>query len=171
MSDTLRVIYARKPADWHEIESGSRYGSGTAYNTEIIETREMTAAEYEDFIAKPLAYRDWLGDKGGWKNTNTRLAIAVTSPGRETLYVDPSGYRYARYVGRRVADPTLVKHPEVRVQLVGKDGNAFNILGLCKRAAYRAGVSDQEITAFLGEATEGDYSHLLATCQRWFDCY
>lgn len=157
MSDTIRVIYARKPADWHEIESGSRYGSGTDYNTEIIETREMTAAEYDDFIAKPLANRDWLGDKGGWKNNDTRLAIAVTSPGRETLYVDPSGYRYARYVGRRVADPSVVKFPEVRVGLTGKDGNAFNILGLCKRAAYRAAVSDKEITAFLDEATEGDY--------------
>ena len=171
MSTTVRVIYARKPADWHEIESCSRYGSGTAYKTEIIETREMTTTEYDDFIASPLKSRDWLDGKGGWKNNDTRLAIAITSPGRETLYVDPSGSNYGRYVGRSVADPTTAKFPEVRVRLVGQDGNAFNILGLCKRAAYRAGVSDLEIAAFLDEATNGDYNHLLATCQRWFDCY
>lgn len=171
MNDTVRVVYARKPADWHEIESGSRHGSGTAYATEIIEVREMTAAEYDEFISRPLADRDWLGDKGGWKNNSTRRAIKVTAPERETLYVDPSGYRYARYIGRRVADPTEVKFPEVRVSLIGKDGNAFNILGLCKRAAYRAGVPDRDIADFLDEATQGDYDHLLATCQRWFDCY
>lgn len=170
MNDTVRIIYARKPENWHEIESGSRYGSGTAYNTEIIETREMTATEYDAFIARPLATRDWLADKGGMRG-DTRFAIAITAPERETLYVDPSGYSYARYIGRRVADPTAVKYPEVRVQLVGKDGNAFNILGLCKRAAYRAGVSYTEIANFLDEATNGDYNHLLATCQRWFDCY
>jgi hypothetical protein len=171
MSSRIRVIYARKPCDWHEIESGSRYGNGTAYDTEVIETREMTAAEYEEFIAHPLAYRDWLDDKGGWKNKTTRLAIAITSAGRETLYVDPSGYRYARYIGRQVADPSVMKFPEVRVSLTGKDGNAFNVLGLCKRAAYRAGVPDRDIADFVDEATQGDYNHLLATCQRWFDCY
>lgn len=171
MNDTVRVIYARKPENWHEIESGSRYGNSTAYNTEIIETREMTAAEYDAFIAKPLASREWLAGKGGWKNNDTRHAIAITAPERETLYIDPSGSDYGRYVGRQVADPNAVKFPEVRVKLVGKDGNAFNILGLCKRAAYRAGVSDLDIMEFLDEATNGDYDHLLTTCQKWFDCY
>jgi hypothetical protein len=28
-----------------------------------------------------------------------------------------------------------------------------------------------EIADFLDEGTNGDYNHLLATCQRWFDCY
>lgn len=83
MSNTVRVIYARKPGDWHEIESCSRYDSGTAYKTEIIETREMTATEYDDFITSPLKSRSWLDGKGGWKNNDTRLAIAITSPGRE----------------------------------------------------------------------------------------
>ena len=167
----LYVIYARKPESLHEIESCSRYGSGTAYQTDIIETREMTAEEYDAFVERPLKSRDWLAGKGGWKNNDTRHAIAITAPERETLYVDPSGSDYGRYVGRQVADPHAVKFPAVRVKLVGKDGNAFNILGLCKRAAYRAGVSDLEIMDFLDEATNGDYNHLLTTCQKWFDCY
>jgi hypothetical protein len=63
----------------------------------------MTEAEYEAFIARPLAKREWLAGKGGWKNNDVRLAIALVCPGRETLYVDPSGSDYGRYVGRRVA--------------------------------------------------------------------
>ncbi len=170
MSDTVHVIYARKPCDWHEIESGSRRDSGTAYPTEIAETKELTVAEYDAFIAKPLARREWLAGKGGWKNNNVRYAIAVTAPERETLFVDPSGSDYGRYVGRRIDCPA-VKYPDIRVRLVGADGNAFNILGLCKRAAQKSGLAEAEIKAFLDEATAGDYAHLLATCQRWFDCH
>jgi hypothetical protein len=63
------------------------------------------------------------------------------------------------------------KHPEVKVQLVGEDGNAYAVLGRCARAARRAGVSKDEIQAFTDEATSGDYQHLLATCMRWFDVF
>jgi hypothetical protein len=62
------------------------------------------------------------------------------------------------------------KHPNITVQLTGRDGNAFMILGLCQREARRAGLSTEEINAFHEEATSGDYSHLLATCERWFNC-
>lgn len=34
-----------------------------------------------------------------------------------------------------------VKYPEITVQLVGQDGNAFNLLGLCLRAMRRANLS------------------------------
>lgn len=170
MNNIVHVIYARKPCDWHEIESGSRRDCGTAYPTEVAETMEMTAAEYDAFVAKPLASREWLAGKGGWKNNNVRRAIAVTAPERETLYVDPSGSDYGRYVGRRI-DCLAVKYPDIRVRLVGVDGNAFNILGLCKRAAQKSGLAEAEVKAFLDEATAGDYAHLLVTCQRWFDCH
>jgi hypothetical protein len=102
----------------------------------------MTAAEYDAFIAKPLASREWLAGKGGWKNNNVRYAVAVTAPERETIYVDPSGSDYGRYVGRRVDGAGVVKFPDIRVRLTGKDGNAFNIIGLCKRAAQKGGLSD-----------------------------
>ena len=61
------------------------------------------------------------------------------------------------------------KYPDVNVQLVGQDGNAFVVLGLCARAAKRAGLSDEEIDAFMTEARSGDYDHLLATCIKWFE--
>ncbi len=169
--ELIKVVYARKPADWQELETCSRPDSGTAYPTQIIETREMTEAEYEAFIARPLAKREWLAGKGGWKNNDVRLAIALVCPGRETLYVDPSGSNYGRYVGRAVVKSHCVKYPHVAVQLTGQDGNAFAILGACRKAARTAGLGDTEIAAFFDEASAGDYNQLLATCMRWFDCW
>lgn len=64
---------------------------------------------------------------------------------------------------------TTPKYPHVHVELVGKDGNAFMILGLCHRAAQKAGLSKSEIDAFMQEAKSGDYNHLLNTCMEWFD--
>lgn len=62
------------------------------------------------------------------------------------------------------------KHPHIKVRLSGQDGNAFTILGACRRAAERAGLPPQEVKAFIEEATAGDYDHLLQTAMRWFDC-
>ena len=64
---------------------------------------------------------------------------------------------------------TKIKHPEITVQLVGRDSNAFMILGLCKRAMERAHLSQEEIDQFMKEAMSGDYNHLLATTMAWFD--
>ena len=63
------------------------------------------------------------------------------------------------------------RYPNIRVKLVGKDSNAYYILGLCQRAAIKAELPQEEIKLFLEEATSGDYNVLLSTCQRWFDCY
>lgn len=51
---------------------------------------------------------------------------------------------------------------EVKVKLVGEDGNAFAILGRVKRALERAG--HRELAQqYVKEATAGDYDHLLQT--------
>jgi hypothetical protein len=62
-----------------------------------------------------------------------------------------------------------IKYPDVHVQLVGQNGNAFVVLGLCQRAAQKAELSKAEIDEFMKEAKSGDYNHLLATCMRWFN--
>jgi hypothetical protein len=64
---------------------------------------------------------------------------------------------------------TEVKHPEVTVEMIGQDGNAFAILGRVQRAMRRAGVPKEERDAFMAEATAGDYDHLLGTVMRWVD--
>ena len=63
----------------------------------------------------------------------------------------------------------MPKYPDITVQLTGKDGNAFNILGICLRAMRRAGLNQEECEAFQAEATLGNYDHLLATCMEWFN--
>ena len=64
---------------------------------------------------------------------------------------------------------TEIKYPKITVELSGQDGNAFMILGLCKRAMQRAHLPQEEIDKFMKEATSGDYNHLLATVMAWFD--
>nr|CUV31814.1 conserved protein of unknown function [Ralstonia solanacearum] len=43
--------------------------------------------------------RDWLRGKGGGR-LGSYFCIEVTAPGRLTLYVNPEGSDYARYVAR-----------------------------------------------------------------------
>ena len=62
-----------------------------------------------------------------------------------------------------------VKYPNIRVQLTGQDGNAFFILGCVKGAMRKGGVPQEEVDAYMKEATSGDYNHLLATTMRWVD--
>lgn len=57
----------------------------------------------------------------------------------------------------------------VDVDLVGQDGNAFMVLGLCQKAARKAGIEDTKINQFLDEAKKGDYDHLLRTCMKYFN--
>jgi hypothetical protein len=61
------------------------------------------------------------------------------------------------------------RHPTITVRLDGEDGNAFAILGRCRRAMLDAGVPKAEIDAFLNEAKAGDYDALLRTCTLWFE--
>lgn len=168
MSEEIFVRFARKPYRFDEVEAAARDTDDPGSRVMIAETKELSAAEYDAFTNSLLKDREWLSGKGGYLN-NTRQAIEVTAPDRQTLYVDPSGSSYGRYVGLRVSAPSC-RYPEVRVYLSGRDGNAFAILGQCQRAARKAYLPDDEIKAFMAEAKSGDYDNLLATCMRWFDC-
>lgn len=63
----------------------------------------------------------------------------------------------------------MPKYPDITVRLVGQNGNAFNILGICLRAMRLAGLSQEEREIFHAEATSSNYDHLLATCLKWFE--
>ena len=56
----------------------------------------------------------------------------------------------------------------VKVKLVGTDGNAFAILGKVSQALKKAGYVDLA-KEFRDEATKGDYNHHLATCMDYVD--
>lgn len=62
-----------------------------------------------------------------------------------------------------------VKYPEITVQLVGEDGNAFSVIGKVRKALRRAGISDEVIQQFTDEATSGDYDNVLMTCMNWVE--
>ena len=64
-----------------------------------------------------------------------------------------------------------VKYPEIEVQLVGTDGNAFALIGVVQKALKKAGASKEELDEFFDEATSGDYNHLFRTCMSWVNVY
>ena len=63
----------------------------------------------------------------------------------------------------------MPKYSDIIVQLVGQDSNAFNILGICRRAMKRAHLPESEIEAFTQEATSSNYDNLLATVCEYFN--
>ena len=54
------------------------------------------------------------------------------------------------------------------VELIGRDGNAYAIMGACSKAARRAGWASEKIEEVIAEMTSGDYNHLLATAMKYF---
>ena len=56
----------------------------------------------------------------------------------------------------------------IKVKLLGNDGNAFYILGTVKRALEKAGHRDLA-KQYMKEATTGDYNHLLAVTQEYVE--
>jgi hypothetical protein len=51
---------------------------------------------------------------------------------------------------------------DVKVKLIGEDGNAFAIMGRVSKAMRRAGKTDDEIKSVMDKMTEGDYDNLLS---------
>ena len=58
---------------------------------------------------------------------------------------------------------------DVKVKLIGENGNAFYILGTVIKALKRAGYDQDFIQTFQDEATDGDYNHLLQTVMEYVD--
>jgi hypothetical protein len=67
-------------------------------------------------------------------------------------------------------EPILDKNgKQIKVKLLGADGNAFSILGLCDRAMKKAGIDNDIRDDFFTEATAGNYDALLQTAMKYFD--
>lgn len=63
-----------------------------------------------------------------------------------------------------------VKYPQVKVALIGEDGNAFAILWRVCRAMKCAGLTAQQVKAYQDEAMAGDYDELLTVTMRTVTC-
>ena len=57
----------------------------------------------------------------------------------------------------------------VKVKLVGNDGNAFFIIGSVTKEMRRAKVEKETIDAFTKEAMSGDYGNVLRTCMKYVE--
>lgn len=61
----------------------------------------------------------------------------------------------------------MPNRPEVK--LIGADGNAFMVLGLCQRAARKAGWNQEQWEFVRTKMMSGDYDNLLGTAMEYFD--
>ena len=59
-----------------------------------------------------------------------------------------------------------------RVKLVGENGNVYNLIRLCKKAAYEAGWSFEKIDAFVQRVYKArDYDDALCIMMDEFEVY
>ncbi len=65
----------------------------------------------------------------------------------------------------------MPKYPNVEVELVGGDGNAFAIIGAVKKACRKAKIPSSVFEDYRKEAMSGDYDNLLRVTMEWFEVY
>ena len=51
----------------------------------------------------------------------------------------------------------------VKLNLIGLDGNAFNLMGKFQQSARRQGWTSEEIKLVMDECQSSDYDHLIKT--------
>jgi putative lipoic acid-binding regulatory protein len=64
-----------------------------------------------------------------------------------------------------------MKYPDVKVKLIGTNGNTFSILANVVRVAKKHKVPQSDIDEFMKEAMSGDYDNSLSVCIKWFNVY
>ncbi|WP_393918846.1 hypothetical protein [Campylobacter lari] len=60
-----------------------------------------------------------------------------------------------------------MKYPNIKVKLVGEDGNAFSILARVDSALKKAKIDKNIRDEFFKEVTSKDYNHLLNVVSSW----
>ena len=68
---------------------------------------------------------------------------------------------------RNTMTTETIKYPEIEVELVGNDGNAFAIMGAVSKALKRAKVSEAEVKQYMAESMSGDYDNLRRVAMAW----
>ena len=103
MTIAIRARFTRKPCSLDEVLHNTD-PSAPPESITIEFRKELTIGEYDAFASTLLEDRDWLAGRGGHTN-GQRQVVEVSAPGRTTLYVDPSGGSYGRYVGMAIESP------------------------------------------------------------------
>lgn len=62
-----------------------------------------------------------------------------------------------------------MKAKKPKVKLIGRDGNAFAIIGACQEAARKAGMPADQIKTIIAEMMSSNYDNLLMVATKYFD--
>ena len=108
MTIATRARFTRKPCSIDEVLHNSD-PSAPPESITIEFRKELTIGEYDAFANTLLQDRDWLAGLGG-HGDGCRRVVAVSAPRRTTVFVDPSGSAYGRYVGIGEETPELASN-------------------------------------------------------------
>ena len=97
--ETVKVYMVRKPSDFEEVKNVCKKYAHEYEEVLIEEIINLPLVWYETLCQRPLDNYIFLSGKGGYDNAGHRKVIAIKCPNRPTLYVDPSGSSYCRYMG------------------------------------------------------------------------
>ncbi len=96
----INITLVRKPSNLEELEQDIKDGWGERTRAKVEEVKKLSTSEYDKLCKNFFAHTSWLDGKGGTAlPEHVTSVIEVQAPGRKTLYIDPEGFDYARYVG------------------------------------------------------------------------
>ena len=96
---TVKIYLVRKPSDINEVKELCRRYNAQAEEVTVTETVNLTPTWYEAVCRAPRDDYIFLSGNGGYYDDNHRQGGAIQCTGKPTLYVDPSGSSYCRYMG------------------------------------------------------------------------
>ena len=97
---TVNTYMVRKPSDLDEVKSTTRANSDRLETVAVVEIINLPPAKHKKLCKNPLADYDFLKGKGGYSDEHDyRQVVEITADGQPTLYADPSGSSYCRYLG------------------------------------------------------------------------
>ena len=106
---TVKTCMVRKPSDIEEVLDVSKtIVKDCPFRVEevlISETINLSKTEYKKVCERPLDDYGFLIGKGGYDKVDDkeyRKVVELTCEGHLTLYTDPSGSSYCRYLGIKV---------------------------------------------------------------------
>ena len=96
---TVKIYMVRKPSDIDDVMELCRRYNNQAEEVTVAETVNLPPVWYDAVCQNPLDDYIFLSGKGGYDDENHRQVVALQCPDKPTLYVDPSGSSYCRYMG------------------------------------------------------------------------
>lgn len=95
---TVKIYMVQKPSDIDEVMELCQRYNVQAEEVMVAETVNLPPVRYNAVCRNPLDDYIFLSGKGGY-DENHRQVVAIQCHGKPTLYVDPSGSSYCRYMG------------------------------------------------------------------------